>query len=77
MKSAGIIISVVSTLLVLMVIDFFTLFLVIVLCAYYRYLKLQNQKSKLEGISLSIYTYMETIAKYVLLVMDSLINMFF
>ncbi len=77
MKSTGLIISVVCTFLVLWVIDFFTLFLVIILCAYYRYLKLQSEKSKLDGISLSIYNYMELIAKYVLLAIDSLINMFF
>ncbi len=77
MKSAGIIIGVVATLLIMWFVDFFTLFLVIVLCAYYRYLKLQNQKSKLQGVSLSIYKYIETIAKYGLLAIDGLINLFF
>ncbi len=76
-KIISITIIVITTLFVLIMIDFFTLFLVLVLVGYYRYLKQQSEKSQLVGFNLQFFEYFNLIRKYTLIGMDWLIGLFF
>ncbi len=67
----------ITTLFVLWIIDFFTLFLVLILVGYYRYLKQQNDKLQLVGFNLQFFEYFTLIKKYSLIATDWLIGLLF
>ncbi len=76
-KIISITIIAITTLFVLIMIDFFTLFLVLVLVGYYRYLKQQNEKGQLVGFNLQFFEYFNLIRKYALIATDWIIGLFF
>lgn len=77
MNKLALVISLIVTLILLIVIDFLTLFIVIASFGYYRYLVVQNSANKLSEFNHTILIYIELIGKYVIKAADSLINIFF
>ncbi len=77
MNKLALVISLVVTLVILVFIDFFTLFIVIVIGGYYRYLVVQNKANKLSEFNQTVLNYIELIGKYVIKAVDGLINIFF
>lgn len=77
MNKLAFLIMVGCTIAVLWIIDFFTLFIVIAACGYYRYLVVQNKRGKLGEFNQGVYKYFELIGKYAVIGIDSIISMFF
>lgn len=77
MNKLALVISLVVTLVILVFIDFFTLFIVIAIGGYYRYLVVQNKANKLSEFNQTVLNYIELIGKYVIKAVDGLINIFF
>lgn len=77
MNKIALILMIVITIFVLWIIDFFTLFLVVAVAGYYRYLVVQNNANKLSEFNQTVLTYIEFIGKYAIKAIDALIGVFF
>lgn len=77
MNKLALVISLLVTFILLIFIDFFTLFMVIAIFGYYRYLVVQKNANKLSEFNQTVLNYIELVGKYVIKAVDSLINIFF
>lgn len=67
----------ISFILFLWLIDFKTIFLVVLIITFYRYLHVKASKQQLEGFNQSVYEISKLVKQYLLLGIDKLIEKLF
>lgn len=77
MNNLGLIVAGLCALLLLFVIDLLTVFLMVVVVMYYRYLYIQNESKTITAANLKIYNLMTNVIKYVTVTIDTVIKTLF
>ncbi len=77
MNNLGLIIAGLAALVLLFVIDLLTVFLMVVVVMYYRYLHIQNEAKVISAGNLKIYNVMTNLIKYAIVTIDTIIKSLF
>lgn len=77
MNNLGLIILGLCALVLLFVIDFITVFIIVVIVMYYRFLHIQNESKTISESNLKLYNLMNRIIKYVTVTIDTVIKALF
>lgn len=77
MNNLGLIILGLCALVLLFVVDFITVFIIVVLVMYYRFLHIQNEAKTISETNLKVYNLSNRIIKYVTVTIDTVIKALF
>lgn len=77
MNNLGLIILGLCALILLFVIDFITVFIIVGIVMYYRFLHIQNESKTISESNLKLYNLLNRIIKYVTVIIDTVIKALF
>ncbi|WOO88313.1 hypothetical protein R2F61_05135 [Mollicutes bacterium LVI A0078] len=77
MNNLGLIILGLCALVLLFVVDFITVFIIVVIVMYYRFLHIQNEAKTISKTNLKVYNLSNRIIKYVTVTIDTVIKALF